>query len=993
MVAISSSGAARIDGAGTSTIRNAEAASTKSSYVVRVGKPGVVSVANSSIGELTSRAHATTVDALGRVLAELARTDDAGPATYDAALDAYRVDLTDRGRQRLVGDPLVASVDPTGTARPASAAAANAPLPPTAMRGAQNVGSVNFVQVYTPFMWGRTNFGGLGVTITLENSGGTVKGVSAQSLLAPPNNYVKVDHNQLYYETIFKDPNDPLHPVVNILPGDRVHVVTTGVDPSTGLNATEDKRIVVDDVRAWTSYDNDSVSGLAPAGAQMTVSLDNFLWIADYVTPGNLLTYADTTADSSGRFSVGQFRTSADPTPRKVDLLPGSTGYVRVKHSDGNEIYTVHGQDTFVLENSYTVHGYAFPLPTAPSGLDQGVVVDRVGLTLTVSVAAPGGALKGTVTSTGGSFDPWVITLDQVVKGGDTVSVNVGSIPTQSIAVSPIDARVDVGSGQILGTGPANTSMTVQAGRISGYLSADSFYDFIVNHVTTDGGGVFASGSFACGSGALRLGPGSFGYAGFEDGQGHFIYEAVAAPTTEVMADFPYVEGWLPDGAERPTLAVVDSSGAIKHSSTVTPTLLWLSGQKLFLNVFFDVVTDQFINPGDVVTLSGLPTGKATVPVDKLTGYVDVDGDNIFGDAPAGASLRIIPRGDRSAYHLATADGSNRFTADNRYRNFIGFNCTEVDKTEDFVAASSGRVYYWHADGNAVFAHFGRAMWVNQNDRTIEVWAFILRDLDWWPFPPQRQMTVTLTPRDGSAATTLSGSTDFTGSGHVRIDLSDASNQPIVVRAGDTVSATFDEGPAGHTRSVTLAVQNQPRVLAVPDVDTSTVAGVGPSGWPGGTTLSGVIPYLTALPPRALTAWGPVNFLDVAKKPLPLARGYSGTAAFTSPTGIRVWSAWAVVALPTKIVGYLNVGDTKVCGTAAPNAPLRIHDLSSPTADVILATGTVGADGKFCATTAPLAKDQVVLAEADGTYSQPVVVGSLKHTFVSFVARTSTSGL
>src|SRR5438067_5063978 len=112
-------------------------------------------------------------------------------------------------------------------------------------------------------------------------------------------------------------------------------------------------------------------------------------------------------------------------------------------------------------------------------------------------------------------------------------------------------------------------------------------------------------------------------------------------------------------------------------------------------------------------------------------------------------------------------------------------------------------------------------------------------------------------------------------------------------------------------------------------------------------------PFLTAIAAGQLTAWGPLKFLDGSKKAVPIAAGYAGTIAFTSPTGNRVWSAWASVALPTKIVpGYLNPGDVKVCGTAAPNTSLRIHDLSSETQDVILATGSVDAQGKFCATVA-----------------------------------------
>ena len=39
----------------------------------------------------------------------------------------------------------------------------------------------------------------------------------------------------------FVDPSDPAHPTVTILPSDKVHVVTTGVDPATNRPGTDDR--------------------------------------------------------------------------------------------------------------------------------------------------------------------------------------------------------------------------------------------------------------------------------------------------------------------------------------------------------------------------------------------------------------------------------------------------------------------------------------------------------------------------------------------------------------------------------------------------------------------------------------------------------------------------------------------------------------------------------------------------------------------------------
>lgn len=980
--------------AGASAAAQSAAPEPRSSYVVTLGEPPTLAVGQDRIADLAARAREQVKTDLAEQLAALADAEAAGPGSFDATVDGFRVDLTEHARARLAVSPLVGEVHAADSAPPAIPdEQSNQPLPPrpaSATRSAQVIGSVNFIQVNSPFMWGRTNIGGLSVELTLENSSGQVKGVASQTLNAPPNDHVKIDRTQLYYETLFKDPNAPGNPLVTILPGDRVRVVTTGVDPGTGASAVEDKRIVVDDVQAWTSYENDTVSGIAPPGSDVFVTVATSPSIAEYATPGSRVTFRETTADSAGNFSVNQFRTSSSETLKTVELTQGSTGFVRVQHSDGNEVYTYHGQNIFVLQNSEIVHGYAFPLPSSPSQLETGVALLHPLPPVTVTLSNSGGSPKDSGTDGGSLFPYQVFFQNALVSAGDLVDVSIWGAPPRRVTVGLIDAAVDVGANQISGTAPPNTALTVQAGRIAGYISASSYFDFIVNRVTTDGSGRFSSGAFGCGTnGSLRLEPGSFGYVGYEDARANFVYEAVAAPTVHVMSDYPFVEGWLANGALRPTLAVRGESGASKHSSTVRPIAIWMVSQRLFVNVYFNQTTSEFVVPNDVVTLTG-PTGTATVPVDRINAYINVDNDTIFGDAPAGATLRAIPENDRWSYRVTTADQTNRFSAGNPFRNVSSHNCSEQDKTEDFDKADSGRVYYRHPDGNAVFAHYGRVMWVNQNEQYVDVWPFVWRDVDWDGTPGKRAVTVTLTRRDGSAPITTGVQSEPNHPGAAKIAFVDAQGQRVLIRAGDSVTASFLEGPDdGPQRLATLTLDRQPLVLGVPDVDSSTIAGIAARGWHGGATMSinSTTDYSAPIVGGSLTAWGPNRFADRLGKAVTIARGYSGTVGVSTPSGVRLWSAWAPVALPTKIVGYLNPGDTRVCGTAAPNASLRIHDMSAEGQDVILGSGTVDSNGNFCATVAPLVKDQVILAVADGTYSQPVVVGALKRIFVTFAPR------
>jgi len=84
-----------------------------------------------------------------------------------------------------------------------------------------------FVHVDSSFVWGRVSANGLGVTLTLEDAAGKLKGVAIQIYNAEPTNYVKVDRAQLYYEIVFVAPDNPARIPAIITPADRVHVVTS----------------------------------------------------------------------------------------------------------------------------------------------------------------------------------------------------------------------------------------------------------------------------------------------------------------------------------------------------------------------------------------------------------------------------------------------------------------------------------------------------------------------------------------------------------------------------------------------------------------------------------------------------------------------------------------------------------------------------------------------------------------------------------------------
>lgn len=936
-----------------------------------------------------AEADAASRRAVEAVLGDLASAGLAGDSWFDPAEAAFRADLSPAAVDRLRARADVASVEPAGdpalpvVGDPGSglAAAADA-IPPTAS-------SVVFVQVHSPFIWGRVSTSGLTVELTLEDAAGQVKGVSYQSTQSPPNDRIKIDRSQLYFETTFVDPNAPGQPAL-IRPGDRVRVRTAGTDPVTRRPIAEDKRVVVDDLRVWTSYERDTVEGesTAPPGSTVVATVGSALSLSQYLTPGGAVTYAESSGFAGGSFSLKSFRTSADPALRSVDLRQGTTGFVRLIHPDGNEVYALHGQNVLVLERSPIVHGYAFSLPGPPNGLELGVTVKRPKPRVEVTLRNGQAQVKDTVapgSQPGESQTPYFARFSTPILAGDVVEVSINGAPPTRVDAAPLSGAIDLAAQQVSGRGPASTSLVVAIGRVNGYISENTTFDYLDRRVTSDVSGHYRSGSFTCGSGvAVTLRPGTFGYVGFEDARGSFVYLAFAAPTTHVMVDYPFLEGWLADGLDQPVVTVRAPDGTVTHRGAAVPLLLYAVNQRVIIDTYYQVTTSRFIAPGDTVTVE-VGDRTATIPVDRLTAYLDTDGDAVVGSAPPGARVRVVPGAPRTAQREAVAGSDGAYAAGNPLTLTNSLSCAETKFDKDFVPGEAGRAYLRHADGNEVFAGYGRSIHVNLQENYLEIYSYPLQDQDWEP-TPRRPVTTTLAPRDGDPIT-VGALAEFGRPGKTKVTFNDARGGRVLIRAGDTLTATFEEGPPGLTRPVSLVLGPLPLVTGSPDMESDTVAGVGPRSWGGQARLTSQPDARgSTIAPSGSTAYPPVRLMTASGKPLSLEVGYAGTVSFSDRLGRRLWAAWAVTAEPVKIDPPIP-GATQVCGTAAPGSAVRVEDATDEGKLATIGTGTAGPDRRFCvAVSPPLIRGQVLLAEAAGTYSQPVVV-DLSQVFFPTLAR------
>jgi hypothetical protein len=572
-----------------------------------------------------------------------------------------------------------------------------------------------------------------------------------------------------------------------------------------------------------------------------------------------------------------------------------------------------------------------------------------------------------------------VTTLPTIVAG-DTIKVQINNGPVNTITVQALTAVINLGTNQVTGTGPPSTSLTLGVGRIDGFVTNGATFNYVQQQVTSTSGGSFASTTISCGSsGNQILQPGSFGYVLYEDPHGNSPYFDFAAPRVDVMANFPYVEGWMAVGTSNPIVSSVDANHVVKSPATpASLVLVWLNNQQLFLNTYFNQVPAQFNATGDTVTVSQTLLSGATrtdnVTVDSLTTYVNTDASTIVGTTSAGTTVRMIPYYAKSVYQTAVADSTGNYTVANPFLNYNDSTCSTGSTTQTFSPGNAGRTYITHGDGNQVFANWGRAMHILENSNQVELYLYPLQNVDMLTTSSNGYTsTVAVTTTVG---TSVSYVDSLTGgqTAYVKAFITDSGHNAFPIQNGADVVVSFVEGPpGGPLRPATISLGAVPLITAAPDFTKNTLAGTGPPSWPGQTIMTvpnGAAPV--SIPARGSSAWGPFSFS------LKISQGDTFTVSFSDGQSNRVWNVWTATSYPVEISPQPKVGDLTVCGTAQPNASVTLLNVSDGVHQYqIGGPATVSGVGQYCITvnsSTPLYRGEVVQVLANGTYSQPVVV-------------------
>jgi len=180
------------------------------------------------------------------------------------------------------------------------------------------------------------------------------------------------------------------------------------------------------------------------------------------------------------------------------------------------------------------------------------------------------------------------------------------------------------------------------------------------------------------------------------------------------MVDYPFLEGFVSDGTVQPSITILDKDGATKQQATATPMLMWLTSQRLFTNVYYQLKASQFIVPATRSwSRRAAPRRGSGRP------------DHGLGRRRGGRGLRRRPgrREGCGSSHSATAPrGRSRpsaptaSTGPQSLHGAVGLGLHRIDQVVRPRFRDSGRIYLTHADGNEVFASYGRAIDVNQNE-------------------------------------------------------------------------------------------------------------------------------------------------------------------------------------------------------------------------------------------------------------------------------------
>lgn len=418
-------------------------------------------------------------------------------------------------------------------------------------------------------------------------------------------------------------------------------------------------RLPVDAITALVNEAANTVSGTAPAGASLRVTL----FIDPEPTGQSYSGQRDVTADGNGNY-VADFSGVADI---KGGDDKGTVTYV---NPDGNEISLgFHARSVFVLENTNFVRGWVAP--------NQQVALTLLG---GLDTAKSQVTVNADLTGEFRAFFP-----DAIIEAGDTVQVTPQGNAAISVPVVALGGVMNKDEDKVEVTGPPNNRLLLQMLQERWDFPWPSSFS---STFYTDSSGRYTVDAHW----AMDITNGVYGWISYTNSDKNKIYIQIHVPLVAVEQGS---EVWGVAGAGARVDLVLKSGNSVKATATVHADA-W-DGK--FKTGFVSGGSPVAIEPGDTVEAALAGDASFVIPVVPITVVTDEREDTVSGTGPANSSLLVQLWAQREWWNEPWGIYKEIRVDTNASGNFVA----DFSDQLDIVGGDHGFVRYYNADGNQVY--------------------------------------------------------------------------------------------------------------------------------------------------------------------------------------------------------------------------------------------------------------------------------------------------
>ena len=440
-------------------------------------------------------------------------------------------------------------------------------------------------------------------------------------------------------------------------------VIQPGDEVEAAMQDGTTVRVTVVDVTATIDWVARRVSGTAPQNANLGVELNENLlgrWLNKVLqTAANGAYSADFSADIAAIYSA--------------------YAYARYTTPSGHQIYAqAHTPNVDVRMGTGGISGYLEPLATAT------IRARRAGTELFV---------RPVQADSAGYFS---VSAPVALVSGDEITLAQTGKPDRTFTLVSLTGRINVANDTVTGTGPANTTLIVKAGK--------DYWQRYIKIVQTNASGAFTADY----AGTVDFGTGATGMVTYYDAALNGTVVPVGVPSVRINMTDRYLSGTLAPGMAY-TFTVKSALGEVKGTYSVN-SYSYDGGFSLSIG---DGPCSASLEGGDRVEIAAGPDLVTTVPVTRLTATASTTADLIWGMGPPNSPVTVTVSGLASGDHTKSV----QTTATGSYQApFSGLH--------DIVNGDQITVAYVSPDGShgtSMYLYLPNRIYINPGARYVSV--------------------------------------------------------------------------------------------------------------------------------------------------------------------------------------------------------------------------------------------------------------------------------